>query len=110
MKRKEDLAIPRQRRRIGVHYDYDAFGQFSESIARTLGTARFLVWQSFLIIAWIIYNFVLPESWQFDPWNRGLVRQHVDQLRLGCGRDPPGDFAPKESTAQHKKPATKEQV
>ena len=73
MKRKEDLAIPRQRRRIGVHYDYDAFGQFSESIARTLGTARFLVWQSFLIIAWIIYNFVLPESWQFDPWNRGLV-------------------------------------
>ena len=73
MKRKEDLAIPRQRRRIGVHYDNDAFGQFSESIARTLGTARFLVWQSFLIIAWIIYNFVLPESWQFDPWNRGLV-------------------------------------
>ena len=73
MKRKEDLAIPRQRRRIGVHYGYDAFGQFSESIARTLGTARFLVWQSFLIIAWIIYNFALPESWQFDPWNRGLV-------------------------------------
>jgi uncharacterized membrane protein len=73
MKRKEDLAIPRQRRRIGVHYDYDAFGQFSESIARTLGTARFLVWQSFVIIAWIIYNFVLPDSWQFDPWSRGLV-------------------------------------
>ena len=73
MKRKEDLAIPRQRRRFGVHYDNDAFGQFSESIARTLGTARFLVWQSFLIIAWIIYNFVLPESWQFDPWSRGLV-------------------------------------
>ena len=73
MKRKEDLAIPRQRRRIGVHYDDDAFGQFSESIARTLGTARFLVWQSFVIIAWIIYNFVLPESWQFDPWSRGLV-------------------------------------
>lgn len=73
MKRKEDLAVPRQRRRIGVHYDTDAFGQFSESIARTLGTARFLVWQSFLIIVWIIYNFVLPDSWQFDPWDRGLV-------------------------------------
>ena len=73
MKRKEDLAVPRQRRRIGVHYDNDAFGQFSESIARTLGTARFLVWQSFLIIVWIIYNFVLPDSWQFDPWDRGLV-------------------------------------
>lgn len=73
MKRKEDLAIPRQRRRIGVHYDNDAFGRFSESIARTLGTARFLVWQSFVIIAWILFNFALPESWQFDPWGRGLV-------------------------------------
>lgn len=73
MKRKEDLATPRQRRRIGVHYDHDAFGQFSESIARTLGTARFLVWQSFVIIAWIVYNFALPDSWQFDPWSRGLV-------------------------------------
>ena len=58
---------------VAAHYDYDAFGQFSESIARTLGTARFLEWQSFVIIAWIIYNFVLPESWQFDPWSRGLV-------------------------------------
>ena len=46
-----DLSTPRQRRRVGVHYDPDAFGQFSESIARYLGTARFLVWQSFIIFA-----------------------------------------------------------
>ena len=73
MKRREDLTTPRQRRRLGVHYDPDAFGQFSESIARTLGTARFLVWQSVVIIVWIGWNVVLPESWQFDPWGRGLV-------------------------------------
>lgn len=73
MNRRDDLAVPRQRRRLGPHYDNDAFGQFSESIARTLGTARFLVWQSFIIILWIAYNVVVPDSLQFDPWGRGLV-------------------------------------
>ncbi|MGA0879692.1 MAG: DUF1003 domain-containing protein [Ilumatobacteraceae bacterium] len=73
MKRKGGLATPRQRSRFGVHYDTDAFGQFSESIARTLGTARFLVWQSFVIVVWIGYNALTPTSWQFDAWDRGLV-------------------------------------
>jgi uncharacterized membrane protein len=56
MKRREDLSMPRQNRRLGVHYDPDAFGQFSETIARTIGTARFLVWQSAFIALWIIGN------------------------------------------------------
>ena len=73
MKRKEDLAVPRQRRRLGGHYESDSFGQFSESIARTLGTARFLVWQSFVILVWIGYNVIVPEAARFDPWGRGLV-------------------------------------
>ena len=73
MNRRDDLAVPRQRRRFGPHYDNDAFGQFSESIARTLGTARFLVWQSFTIIVWISYNVLVPDSFRFDPWGRGLV-------------------------------------
>lgn len=73
MKRNRGLAIPRQRSRFGVHYDTEAFGQFSESIARTLGTARFLVWQSFTIVLWITFNLLAPQSWQFDSWDRGLV-------------------------------------
>jgi uncharacterized membrane protein len=73
MKRREDLTTPRQRRRLGVHYDPDAFGQFSESIARYLGTARFLVWQTGVIGVWVSWNLIVPESWQFDPWGRGLV-------------------------------------
>jgi len=56
MKRREDLTTPRQRRRLGVHYDLEAFGQFSETIARTLGTARFLVFQTVFIGLWIIIN------------------------------------------------------
>ena len=56
MTRRNDLATPRQSRRIGVHYDPEAFGQFSETIARTLGTARFLVWQTAFVVVWIILN------------------------------------------------------
>jgi uncharacterized membrane protein len=68
-----DLSTPRQRRRVGVHYDPDAFGQFSESIARYLGTARFLVWQSVIIFVWVGWNYVVPAALQFDPNKRGLV-------------------------------------
>ncbi len=73
VKRREDLSTPRTGRRLDVTYDSDVFGQFSESIARYLGTARFLVWQSFIIVVWISYNLLAPESVQFDPWDRGLV-------------------------------------
>lgn len=68
MKRREDLTTPRQRRRIGVHYDPDAFGQFSESIARFIGTARFLIYQSVFCVAWVAWNVLGPASWQFDEW------------------------------------------
>jgi len=73
MKRREDLTTPRRRRTIGLHYDSDSFGQFSESIARFLGTARFLVWMTGVIIAWIAWNILMPTAWQFDEWDRGLV-------------------------------------
>jgi uncharacterized membrane protein len=63
----------RSRRRIGIHYDPEAFGEFSEAIARTIGTARFLVFQTVIIIAWIGWNLLVPSSLQFDPWDRGLV-------------------------------------
>ena len=63
----------RNRRRIGIHYDPDAFGEFSEAIARFIGTARFLVGQTVLIVLWIGWNVLAPGSLQFDPWDRGLV-------------------------------------
>ena len=73
MTRHSDLSSPRQIRRVGLHYDREAFGQFSEGIARTLGTARFLVWQSVIIVGWIGYNLSAPERFRFDPYGRGLV-------------------------------------
>jgi uncharacterized membrane protein len=56
-----------------VHYDPDHFGTFSESIARFIGTARFLVYQSVFCVCWIVWNLAAPESLQFDPNSRGLV-------------------------------------
>jgi uncharacterized membrane protein len=73
VKRREDLSAPRASRRLGFGYDPEAFGRFSESIARYLGTARFLVYQTCLIVVWIGYNLLAPREWQFDPWDRGLV-------------------------------------
>ena len=66
MKRRTDLTTPRQRRRVGIHYDPDAFGSFSESIARFLGTGRYLVIQSFVVVTWVIVNIYQP--FQFDGY------------------------------------------
>jgi uncharacterized membrane protein len=73
VKRREDLSTPRAGRRLDVQYDSDAFGRFSESIARTLGTARFLVFQTVVIVVWIGFNLTAPDRIRFDPWSRGLV-------------------------------------
>ena len=73
MKRREDLTMPRRRRRLGVQFDPDAFGQFSESIARTLGTARFLIFQSVICFLWLGWNITVPEEWKFDPNPFGVL-------------------------------------
>jgi uncharacterized membrane protein len=66
MKRRTDLTTPRQRRRVGIHYDPDAFGSFSESIARFLGRGRYLVNQSIVVVTWVIVNIYKPL--QFDGY------------------------------------------
>lgn len=67
MKRRTELSMPRRRRRIGIHYDPDAFGNFSEAIARFIGTARFLVWQSVIVFFWIVIN-AAATVLQWDPY------------------------------------------
>ncbi|GAC1332613.1 MAG: DUF1003 domain-containing protein [Mycobacteriales bacterium] len=49
------------------HYDPEAFGRFSESIARFIGTGRFLVIQTVVILVWVLVN-VLPGIPHFDPY------------------------------------------
>jgi uncharacterized membrane protein len=48
--------------------DAEAFGQWSEAIARFMGTARFLVYMTVVIVAWIAWNTLAPRVAQFDPY------------------------------------------
>ena len=70
MRRREDLSRPRRGRlSLGVHYDPEAFGDFSEAIARFLGTARFLVFQTVLVFVWILLNAAFDEiRWDEYPF------------------------------------------
>jgi len=65
---RPDLSTPRGATpRMGPHYDPDAFGRFAEALARFLGTGRFLVAQTFLVVAWIILNTIgIIHHW--DPY------------------------------------------
>ena len=67
MRRSADLSTPRYGRGFGLHYDPEAFGRFSEAIARTLGTGRYLMVQTVVVIVWIIVN-VAAAALRFDPY------------------------------------------
>jgi len=67
VRRREDLSSPRGGVRFGLPYDPQGFGRFSESIARFLGTARFLVLQTVLVVIWIGLN-SLAVAWRWDPY------------------------------------------
>ena len=65
------LGAPRRPARLQLqpHYDPDAFGRFSEAIARLLGTARFLVVQTVVVLSWITWNVVFRDHPAgFDPY------------------------------------------
>jgi uncharacterized membrane protein len=63
---EDTLALPRGLSG-GIHYDPEAFGRFSEGIARLFGTARFLAVQTVIVSLWITFNAV-AASLSFDPY------------------------------------------
>ena len=56
------------RRRFLPEYDPEAFGRLSERIARFLGTGRFIVWMTVVIIAWVLWNIFAPRDVRFDNY------------------------------------------
>lgn len=66
MRPASDLSTPRGLRH-GPHYDPDAFGRFSEGIARFLGTGRYLAVQTAVVIVWIAIN-AAAVALRFDPY------------------------------------------
>jgi uncharacterized membrane protein len=64
---RSGLAAPRGASFKGPSYDADAFGRFSEGIARFLGTGRFLAGQTVLVVVWIALNSI-GLIYQWDPY------------------------------------------
>jgi uncharacterized membrane protein len=61
------LDTPLTSRRFSLNYDPEAVGRFSESIARFLGTGRYLAVQTVIVIVWIIIN-LFAVKLQWDPY------------------------------------------
>src|SRR5437763_11587474 len=62
------LDQPRRPRRLfRVEIDPEAFGRFSERLARFMGTGKFLFWQTLLVAVWITLN-LAAASLRWDPY------------------------------------------
>jgi uncharacterized membrane protein len=68
-RRRIRLDQPRELRRAVLPrptYDPEAFGRFSETIARFLGTGRFLLGMTIVVGVWLTWNVLAPEDLRFD--------------------------------------------
>jgi uncharacterized membrane protein len=66
MARHDDLSTPRGSPG-GPVYDPDSFGRLAERLARFLGTGRYLVAQTVIVLVWIAVNgLVIAKGW--DPY------------------------------------------
>ena len=64
---RADLSVPRGSPQMGARYDADAFGRFAETMARFLGTGRFIVGQTVFVVVWIAFN-TLGILHHWDPY------------------------------------------
>jgi len=65
---RQRMDTPRSSRwRLAPRLDVEAVGRFSESIARFLGTGKYLLIQTVIVIVWIAIN-LIAVSLQFDPY------------------------------------------
>jgi uncharacterized membrane protein len=68
-RRTSRLDQPREPGRLTLpRFDPEAFGKWSEAIARFMGTAKFLVYMTVVILLWIGWNTLAPKGWRFDPY------------------------------------------
>ena len=68
-RRDSRLDQPRSERRLTLpRLDAEAFGRWAEAIARFMGTAKFLVYMTVVIFAWVGWNFLAPRGLRFDPY------------------------------------------
>jgi uncharacterized membrane protein len=67
--RVERLDQPVEPGRVRLpRFDPEAFGRWSENIARYMGTAKFIVYMTVVIAAWFAWNTLAPANLRFDPY------------------------------------------
>lgn len=62
------LDQPRDPRLRLPRFDPEAFGRWSEGIARFMGTAKFIVYMTAFILVWFGWNIFAPSGLRFDPY------------------------------------------
>jgi uncharacterized membrane protein len=63
------LDQPREPNRLALpRFDAEAFGRWAETIARFMGTAKFLVYMTVTIVLWFGWNVFAPRGLRFDPY------------------------------------------
>ena len=64
---RQRLDTPLTSRRLSLSVDPETVGRISESVARFLGTGRYLFWQTVLVVVWVALNlFAVKLRW--DPY------------------------------------------
>jgi uncharacterized membrane protein len=106
---RADLSVPRGSPGMGARYDTDAFGRFSEAIARFLGTGRFLAGQTVFVIGWIVLNTVgFIQHWDPYPFillNLAFSTQAAYAAPLMVTSSPRPTMMPRISTQATRTPA-----
>ncbi|MBQ1072790.1 DUF1003 domain-containing protein [Micromonospora sp. C31] len=68
-RRAPRLDQPREPRGVKLpRFDPEAFGRWSEGIARGMGTANFIVYMTIVIAMWFGWNTLAPAHLRFDPY------------------------------------------
>ena len=64
MDNPDRLSIPGRRNSWvpRLRLDHDTFGTFAETFARGMGTASFILWMTIFIVAWLLWNNLMPAS------------------------------------------------
>ena len=122
------LNTPGRRKRSTLptfKFDRDAFGKFAEGFARFMGTARFLVGMTVIIIIWVLWNVAVRSAAAAvrqlpvhlldpDPVAAGLVRRPADPAGPepaggpGPGRPGPGPRAGRAEPGRHGLPGPRD--
>ncbi|MCD4549077.1 MULTISPECIES: DUF1003 domain-containing protein [unclassified Schaalia] len=70
------LDTPAERRQFRlprINLESERIGRGAELIARFSGTPQFLVYLTLFVVAWIGWNTLAPQAWQFDRADLGFT-------------------------------------